>query len=345
MADGQKKKMVTQLKTLTLSELIQKFLRSRADLSPATQDYYRTLLANLGWYARSQGWPEASAITRDHIRDFLEYVSTESFRWPGMRRCSLRQARPGTVHHYGKVIKTLFNWAEEEEYLDHNPSRHLRLGRPHYKEVEPYSDEEVRAMLSVCDYDCVHRYRFLGIRNKAIISLLADTGLRVSELGALRLSDLDPKLRQVRVMGKGAKLRVVPLNGEARKALKHYLEVRPEGDELWRTDDGEPMSTYSIKIMISRLKRRAGVVTGGGAHRLRHYFATRYLEAGGDINSLRLLLGHATLNMVLRYSRCVDGQRAVAEHHQFSPLDRLYNGGRNHNDGWGWRLTPEKRPH
>lgn len=142
-------------------------------------------------------------------------------------------------------------------------------------------------------------------------------------------------------MGKGAKLRVVPVDGEARKALRHYLEVRSRGgDELWKTDDDEPMSTYSIKIMIPRLKKRAGVNSGGGAHRLRHYFATRYLEAGGDINSLRLLLGHATLDMVLRYSKFVDVRRVLDEHHEFSPLDRLYNGGRNHNrgdDGWGWR--------
>jgi len=331
--------MVTQLKTLTLSELITKFLRSRQDLSPSTQTYYRTILVNFGWYARSQGWPEAGAITRDHIRDFLRYVAEESYRWPGMRRSSLKRARPATVHHYGKVVKTLFNWAVAEEYLDHNPTHNLRLGRPRYREIRPYSDDEVRAMLAVCDYDAMHRYRFLGIRNKAIISLLCDTGLRVSELRAIRLSDLDPKLRQLRVIGKGSKLRVVPISGEARKALRHYLEVRPRGgDELWKTDDGEPMSTYSIKIMISRLKRRAGVTSGGGAHRFRHYFATRYLEAGGDINSLRLLLGHATLDMVLRYSRYADAERALDQHHQFSPLDRLYHGA-NHGrgDGWGWR--------
>ena len=80
--------------------------------------------------------------------------------------------------------------------------------------------------------------------------------------------------------------------------------------------------------------------SGGGAHRLRHYFATRYLEAGGDINSLRLLLGHATLDMVLRYPKYVDVRRALDQHHEFSSLDRLYNGGRNHNrgdDSWGWR--------
>ena len=332
--------MVTELKTLTLSELIQRFLGSRADLATSTLEYYRIILGNFGWYGRSQGWPEAAEITRDHIRDFLSYVATEDYRWPGMRRCSLKRARPGTVHHYGKVVRTLFNWAEAEEYLEHNPSLHLRLPKPNYKVVEPYTDDEVRALLEVCDYDSVHRYRYLGIRNRAVISLLADTGLRISELGGIRLADLDPKLRQLRVMGKGAKLRVVPIDGEARKALRQYLEIRARGDdELWKTDDSQPMSTYSLKTMIYRLKKRAGVLSGGGAHRLRHYFATRYLEAGGDINSLRLLLGHSTLDMVLRYSRYVSIQRALETHHQFSPLDRLHNGGQNHrrDDGWGWR--------
>lgn len=81
--------------------------------------------------------------------------------------------------------------------------------------------------------------------------------------------------------------------------------------------------------MIARLKRRAGVTSGGGVHRFRHYFATRYLEAGGDINSLRLLLGRVTLNMVLKYSRYVDTQRALSQHEQFNPLHRLYMGQRN----------------
>jgi len=237
------------------------------------------------------------------------------------------------------VAKTLFNWAEEEEYLAKNPSLRLRLGPPKYKVVEPYSDEEVKALIDVCLYDCEHRYRFLGVRNLAMISLLADTGLRVSELGGIKLSDLDPNLRQLRVMGKGAKMRVVPVDGEAKKALKRYLNSRPPGgDELWKTDDGQGMSTYSIKVMIQRLKKRAGVNSYGRAHRLRHYFATRYLEAGGDINSLRLLLGHSTLDMVLRYSKYAGIQRALDTHQEFSPLNRLYNGRqKNNGERWGYR--------
>ncbi|GAI54494.1 unnamed protein product [marine sediment metagenome] len=89
--------------------------------------------------------------------------------------------------------------------------------------------------------------------------------------------------------------------------------------------------------MISRLKRRAGLTSSGGPHRFRHYFATRCLENGMDMNSLRLLLGHATLSMVLRYTKYVNAQRAIDEHRQASPLDNLYKGRGNNGSGWGWR--------
>jgi len=332
--------MVTETleRKLTLSGIISDFLRSRRNLSPRTQEYYRMVLANFRWYAKNQDWPdELEAITRGHIREFLDYVSTESYRWPNARRSSAKPAAPATIHHYGKVVKTLFNWAEDEEYLKDNPARRLKLGSPRYKQVEPYSDDEVRALLSLCEDEARFRYRYLGVRNRAIISLFVATGLRLEELAGIRLTSLDSRLQEVRVMGKGAKVRVVPISREARKVLKQYLTLRtPGGDDLWLTDDGQPMSAYAVKIMIQRLKKRAGVNSGGGAHRFRHYFATRYLEAGGDINSLRLLLGHSTLDMVLKYSRFVDIRKALAQHDQFDPLDRLYHGdNHNHNGGWG----------
>lgn len=329
--------MVTELKprTLTLHDLIIRFLDSRRNCAAGTRQYYAILLNNFDWYARFNRWPEAEGITRDHIRDFLDYVATETYRWPEAQRSWYKPAAPATVHHYGRVIKTLFNWAQEEEYLGHNPSLRLKIGSPGYREVEPYRDEEVQAFLQLCDDDARFRYRYLGIRNKAIVSLFVDTGLRLTELSEIRLSQLDPRLQQVRVMGKGAKARVVPINGEAKKSLRRYLDIRPPGgEELWKTDDGYPLSSYSIQIMITRLKKRAGIKGGGGPHRFRHYFATRYLEAGGDINSLRLLLGHSTLYMVLRYTKFVNIQRALAEHGQFSPLDRLIRGQTNGRRSW-----------
>jgi len=334
--------MVTRTDT-SLSYLVQNFLLSRRHLRPKSLSYYQTCLGNLEWYARKSGWPESiEEITRDHVREFLSYIETERNRWGyhDISRSSSRPASPGTVRHYGQVVKILFNWAEAEELLDKNPMRRLKLRPPADNSVEPYTDEEVQAMLNLCEHEARFRHRYLGLRNKAIISLFTATGLRLTELSGINLADLDPRLQQVRVLGKGAKMRVVPLSGEARKSLRRYLEIRPPGgDELWKTDDGLKLTARGIQMVVKHLQKRAGVVSGGGPHRFRHYFATKYLEAGGDINSLRLLLGHSTLDMVLRYSRYVDVRKAVANHPQFNPLDRLYQGDnhRRQDDGWGWR--------
>ncbi len=318
--------MVLKTETLTLGGIISRFL-ARQDLSEKGRAYYQNILEKLDWFSRKNGWPELKDITRDHIRDFTDYVATEKHRWPQGGRGTYKAATPATVYHYTKAVKTLFNWAEAEEYLENNPLARLKIRPPRYKEVHPYSDDEVRAMLSVCEDDINFGYRYLGIRNKAIISLFISTGLRLEELSNIGLSDFDPRLQQLQVLGKGHKVRVVPINGEAKKTLKRYLEFRPQrGEVLWLTDEGQPMTFYGVRTMVNRLKRRAGIPSAGGAHRLRHYFATRYLEAGGDINSLRLLLGHATLAMVLRYSRYVSVSRALSQHSQFDPLDRLVKG-------------------
>ena len=334
--------MVTQTRTrtLTLDQLISRFLSSRRYLSQRSVEYYQTCLQGLEWFSRVNGWPLPKALKRQHISDFLGYVATEKHRWAGDgRRATHKEASPATVYHYGKVVKFFFRWAKDEEYLAQNPATRLPLPRPRYRQIEPYSNQEVKAMLDTCEQDILNHYRYLGIRNQAIISLFIDTGLRLSELAGIKLSDLDPNLHQLRVMGKGAKLRVVPLNGRARKALKRYLTSarQPGGDELWKTDDGQPLSRCSIKIMVNRLKRRAGVSSGGGAHRFRHYFATHCLDNGMDLNTVRLLLGHATLNMVIHYTQYIDVQKALVQHEQFSPLDSLYKGSSSMRDSWGWR--------
>ena len=324
-----------------MSQLITRFLASRrSDLSRHSVIYYQTCLGGLAYFAKERGWPPPESLSREHLADFISYVATEKHRWGGGARAgTARAASPATVYHYAKVLKCFFSWAEAEAYIDRNPAARLELPRPHYRQIEPYSDEEVRAMLDTCAADIENHHRFLGLRNLAIISIFVDTGLRLAELAGLRLSELDPNLHQARIMGKGAKLRVVPINGRARKALKNYLTQarQPGGDEVWQTEDGQPLAFWSIKIMVNRLKKRAGVKGGGGPHRFRHYFATHCLENGMDLNTVRLLLGHATLDMVLHYARYVDVQKALVQHGQFSPLDGLYKGNGRAGDGWGWR--------
>jgi len=339
--------MVTQTKStlsLTLEQLISTFLISRRQLSPDTQRYYETCLKNFQWYARREGWPEeASLIGRDHVRQFLDYVRQGKNRW-GYRdptRSSHYSASSGTVHHYGRVVKRLFRWAsDEEDIVPDNGIWRLKLPHPHYRQIEPYTDSEVLAMLQGCEEEFHSSSRLLGSRNKAIIAIFCDTGMRLSELAGIKLSDLHSSLKQVRVMGKGSKKRVLPLQGESMKALNRYLIYRPkEGPEwLWLNDEGHMLSASSITTMVERLKKRVGVTSDGLVHRFRHYFATRYLEAGGNPNFLRLLLGHESFAMVLHYTRWLNARQAIDEHEQFSPLNHLYQRRDNHNnDGWGWR--------
>ncbi|MDP2323162.1 MAG: tyrosine-type recombinase/integrase, partial [Gammaproteobacteria bacterium] len=305
--------------------------------------YYANCLNGLLFFAEGQPWPEPAQLTRQHLRDFMDYLSNEPRRWAGDgRRATCRKASPGTVHHYIKVTKTFLNWCLYEDYLTENPALRLRLPPASYKEIEPYSDDELKAMLAALEHEIKYGQRYLGLRNKAIIAVFIDTGLRLTELTEMKLSEMDPQLRLVRVLGKGAKMRLVPLNGEARKILKAYLtQYRPAGgDRVWLTDDGEVLQPRSVQIMIDRLQRQAGVTSGGGAHRFRHYYATRYLENGGDMNSLRVLLGHNSLSMVLKYTKFFEARKDIGRAQEFSPFDSLLQRGCHSGsrpDGWGFR--------
>ena len=210
--------------------------------------------------------------------------------------------------------------------------------------MEPYTDDEVMAMLEACEEEYRGQSRFLGSRNYAIIAVFCDTGIRLSENAGIRLADLQSSLKQLRVTGKGAKTRTVPLQGQSMKALSRYLTHRPEAepDWLWLSEDGTRLTADSITTMVERLKKRAGVASDGLVHRFRHYFATRYLEAGGNPNSLRLLLGHESFTMVLHYTRLVNARRAISESEPFSPLNNLYQERRRHDDGWGWRRAAQR---
>lgn len=338
----------TKFVALSIPKLAERFmqtcrqggLRDGRPLSLKTIEFYQICLKGLVAFAAIADWPAPGQLTRDHLRDYRYFLENEP-RYFVTKQRPLEKASPCTVRHYLNVAKIFLNWCEEEEYIANSPARHFRLPAPNNQDVEPYRDDEINAMLAVCENDIAHGNRFFGVRNKAIISVFIDTGLRLNELCGMGISELDPALQQVRVLGKGAKMRVVPLNGEARRALKLYLKEfrRPGGNEVWQTEDGQPLTFHGVRLLIDRLKARAGVPSDGGAHRFRHYFATRYLENGGDLNSLRLLLGHATLYMVLRYTKYVDMRSAVAKSGAFSPLDRLTRGekGSHRDDSWGWR--------
>ena len=153
---------------------------------------------------------------------------------------------------------------------------------------------------------------------------MLDTGLRLSEVAGLRRCDLRPD-GTVKVLGKGARERIVPVGHVARQALvRHLRQELPAGSDapIFRSRRGGALGWRGIQQVFKRLKARAGIPGRCSPHLLRHTFAHSYLVNGGDVFSLQRMLGHTTLDMVKRYVALAEGD-LVARHRAASPADRL----------------------
>jgi len=145
----------------------------------------------------------------------------------------------------------------------------------------------------------------LVLRDRALVETIYAAGLRISELAAARLTDLDLRRGEVRVLGKGRKERVGMLGAPALDALVAYLgdgrpvlreaAVGPDPGVLFLNAAGEPLSVRGIRYRIDRLFRMAGIPQGASPHTLRHSFASHLLEGGADLRVVQELLGHASL--------------------------------------------------
>ncbi|MFC1926745.1 tyrosine-type recombinase/integrase, partial [Chloroflexota bacterium] len=169
-----------------------------------------------------------------------------------------------------------------------------------------------------------------ALRNHAILVTMLDTGLRASEAANITLGHLNLDDGYIKVMGKGAKERIVPIGKVVQKVLWRYITmVRPKGAQgdsanLFLTTTGAPISVNTIKLIFSRLAKASGVGRLH-AHLCRHTFAINYLLNGGDIFSLQHILGHTTLEMVKHYLHFTSFQ-VSALHHKYSPMDKLQGG-------------------
>lgn len=182
------------------------------------------------------------------------------------------------------------------------------------------TDDDVRALLAACPPT------FEGRRNRLLVALAADGGLRKEELRQLRISDVDSGLRRIRVVaGKGQKDRVGFFGDAAASILRAWLAVHPDPRPpafLFVTRQGQLLGPYALVCILYRLSARAGLPRKIGPHALRHYAATAVWRRTGDLELVRRLLGHGTLAMALRYVAVADTELA-ALYRQASPLDHL----------------------
>jgi site-specific recombinase XerD len=287
--------------------------------SPKTISGYGMALRNFSWYCEQQKFPEIQQLTAVHIRYFLWYLANEPHRWNSTSPSAKRQVTSTTINGYFRALRTFFNWLEREELIAQNPFRNLKPPKIVKKIIQALSPNEIDRLFKVCSGKTV-----LNVRNKAVLSVFLDTGLRISELTNLTLDDVNIDDASLFIRhGKGGKQRKVRIGNMAQKILWKYITLyrNGEGNGLFLTRSGDSLSLLGMKVLIKRLGDKAKVKVH--PHQLRHTFAISFLRAGGDVFSLQYLLGHSTLTMTQRYLQSLNADDAANAHKKFSPLDNL----------------------
>lgn len=293
--------------------------------SPHTIEYYRGLLGRFLWYANSSGWPDdATSLTEWQVRDFLGYVINADERW-GNRNVTCRtKASHATLRHYYVALKALFAWAVRSGFLSLNPMESIKVSKAKPRVIQPYTPEELRSLLKVCEMDYQQGARFLGSRNRAILLVLLDSGVRLSELTGMALSDIDTAKGRIKVRGKGDKERIVRIGKSAQKALWTYLAWRGNHEgRVWLTEERRDLRPRGVQQSVRSLKKRAGIQTKGTVHRFRHTFSLNFLKVDRNPFNLQALLGHEDLTMVKRYTAALQIEDALVAHEKASPADSM----------------------
>lgn len=284
--------------------------------TPKTVLWYNELLGLFYRWLKSQQMPTTlDFMDEDVVRLFiLDLQERPGLRGPKMSTHSVANRVGG--------LRTFFGWLSHKGYTEGHLLEELRSPKKAELIIEPLNLDEINRIFSA-----MNPATALGGRNTALVSLMLDCGLRVSEEANLKEDDLHLDSRYLKVMGKGSKERMISFGVSCQKALlQYYHYFRPEPahpgvDTFFLSIDGYPMTAASIQSVMKRMAKLSGVPRMY-PHLLRHTYATMFLINGGDVFTLQQNLGHTTLEMVRRYVHLASRMAAVRSQ-SFSPLDRL----------------------
>ncbi len=232
---------------------------------------------------------------------------------------SLDGLKKKTKLNYHTGLSALWTWMVNDDLVAVHVVRQVMRPKPEIKAIVPFSEQDIRLMLASLSRSrnyvrpgqvepCSHRVPNVA-RNRAIILVLLDTGIRVTELCKMKKIDADLRNKRLNIFGKGAKGRMTPISGQTAKAIWRYLATRRDAidHELLNNDPlfassktGAHLGRNSVRMLLQRVGRRAGV-EDVYPHRFRHTFAIMYLRNQGDPFTLQQILGHSDMTMVRRY--------------------------------------------
>lgn len=273
------------------------------NLTPGTLRFY---FQRLGWFVahcEAHNVTNPTVITANLIRTYLA-----SYRERGLS--------PYYAHQMARVVKTFCSWLVREGVLEVSPMRTVKMPKLPKDVLPSFTPADVTAMLDAC----------LSDRDRAMVLVLLDSGVRASELLNLDVGDVNLETGAVRVrLGKGQKSRTTFIGARTRRAVRSHLAWRGRhidpAQPLFTSREGVRLSFFGLQSTLRRLGERSGVHPMG-AHRFRRTFAIESLRAGMPLPQLAGLMGHAGLAVLQRYLSLVTDDLAAA-HAKYGPVDSL----------------------
>ena len=291
-----------------MTDLYLDHLRVERRLAANTVESYARDLGRLAAFARGEGCAMI-ALSRSQLETFVRGLLSE-----GLAPRSAARAVAAVRGFYRHLVR--------EGSLAASPADDLHGSRPWPALPQYLSPEEVDRLIEQPDTSTP-----LGLRDRTMLEVLYATGLRVSELVALRAADLNPSGAYLICTGKGGKQRLVPLGDRAADLVRRYQrDARPalarhgSPPRLFLNGRGGPLSRVGFWKVLKGHARRAALRVGVSPHVLRHSFATHLLERGADLRAIQLMLGHADLSTTQIYTHVLE-TRMRAVYDQFHPRD------------------------
>lgn len=268
-------------------------------------------------------------VTVTHLRLFIDRVreTNADENNPHKPTREDKKVTDITVKGYVQVVKGFFNWCIKEELIKKNPVVNLENPKVSRYVIKTFTEAQINLMLSACDTKTM-----IGFRDYTIILLLLDTGIRVAELARLTLDRVHISVTThafIKVMGKGRKEREVGISPNVAECLWKYINIyRKPKDEreraLFINLFGVPLTLVGVEQMLQEIAKKTNI-TGVrvSPHTFRHTFSRMFLENGGDVYKLSLLLGHSSVVVTENYLKDFESRNARIGQEAHSPVANL----------------------
>ena len=267
------------------------------------------------------------------LRQFFDYLDEGSRGLRTVDRLLVREylsslvgsgLANASVSRKVSTLRVFYRYLRNEDVLDVDPMLGVRGPKKEQRLPRFLTQGEVETLISAADKDTPQ-----GLRDRAILELLYAAGLRVSEVVGVEVANVDLDDQTARVLGKGARERLVMMGRPAVRAVERYLEEgRPRlakgpATALFLNRDGERLSQRAVQIMVRRCALAAGLDRSVHPHLLRHTFATHLLEGGAELRVVQTLLGHANVNTTQIYTHVTDAAKRKAIEESLDGIARI----------------------